>query len=228
MKAKEFLNKYKYHLAIGVAVATLIVIIAVKSRKKDGTKPKNLKKLADDDKRKWESKKETDKELSDTLVGYWKEVGLNYSPTQMQSSSWQKSNPWSASYVTHLVKNSGYNFKGGATHSSYAVQGKQDRSSKTKDRFWAYKPSENKEIEVGDILVKNRDGGNYNYDTIKSGVKSHGDVIIDIKNEGGKKIAYFQGGNLSNSVGRGKINLSNNGLLPSDSPYFLQLKYTEK
>lgn len=229
MKAKEFINKYKYHLAIGVAVATLVIVIIAKSKKgKSSPKQKKLKNLADDDKKKWNGKKETDPSMSDTLVSYWKGIGLNYTPSQMQSSSWQNNNPWSASYVSHLIKNSGYNFKGGATHSSYAVQGKSDRKQNIKNRYWAFRPSENKKIEVGDILVKNRGGGNYNYDTIVSGVKSHGDVIFDIVSDNGKKIAYYQGGNLSNSVGRGKITLSENGLLPKDSPYFLQLKYIEK
>jgi hypothetical protein len=224
---KEFVNKYPKQVALGVVAFTFIVLYAVNRRKKVGGSVSNpkLKKVADDDQKEWVGKKETDPAVSDTLIKYWKSVGLNYSPAQMQSSSFQKANPWSASYVTHLIKSSGYNFKGGATHSSYAVQGKKDRSSGTKERYWAFRKSENKPVQIGDILVKNRDGGNYNYDTISSGVKSHGDVIVDIQNVNGKNIAYFQGGNLSNSVQRGKIELSSNNMIPSNSPYFLHLKY---
>jgi len=209
--------------AIGGTIALLTFFLLIKfvfSKKNI-----KLKKLADEDLKKWKGKKETDAIMSDTLINYWKTVGLNFKPGQMQSSSFQKSYPWSASYVTHLIKNSGYNFKGGTTHSEYAVKGKKDRKEKTKNTFWAFRKSENKPIEVGDILIKNRDGGKYNYDTITSGVKSHGDVIVDIKNISGKKVAYYQGGNLSNSVDRKKIDLSSNGTLTSDSPYFLHLKY---
>jgi hypothetical protein len=223
---QEFIKKNKLKIAIGVVIATTVIYIIYKYRKGAiGSNQKKLKSLADIDKKQWTGKKETDKDMSDTLVKYWKNVGLNFTPKQMQSSSFQNQYPWSASYVTHLMKNSGYNFKGGATHSEYAVKGKSDRASKSKNSFWAFKPTEKKKIEIGDILVKNRGGGNYNYDTIKSGVKSHGDVIVDIKTESGSKTAYYQGGNLSNSVGRGTIKLDENGLLPSNSPYFLQLKY---
>ena len=227
---QEFIKKNKLKIVVGIAIATTVIyLIYNNSRKgKIATIQKKLKSLADIDKKKWTGKKETDKEMSDTLVKYWKNVGLNFTPQQMQSSSFQNQYPWSASYVTHLIKNSGYNFKGGATHSEYAVKGKSDRVSKTKNSFWAFRPTEKKKVEIGDILVKNRGGNNYNYDTIKSGVKSHGDVIVDIKTENGNKTAYYQGGNLSNSVGRGTIKLDDNGLLPSNSPYFLQLKYIKQ
>lgn len=225
--AKEFVNKYPKQVGFGLVAITFLLLFYINRKKKGGGGAINssLKKVADDDKKEWEGKKETDPAVSDTLIKYWKSVGLNYTPAQMQSASFQKANPWSASYVTHLVKNSGFNFKGGATHSSYAVQGKKDRSSGTKDRYWAFRKSENKPVQIGDILVKNRDGGNYNYDTITSGVKSHGDVIVDIQNIGGKNYAFYQGGNLSNSVQRGKIELSQNSMIPSNSPYFLHLKY---
>jgi hypothetical protein len=224
---KEFIKKYKLQIAVGVVIASSVIYVIYNNSRKGNilNKQKKLKNLADSDKRKWEGKKETDKQMSDTLIKYWKGVGLTVTPAQMQSSSYQKNYPWSASYVTHLIKNAGYNFKGGSFHSEYAVKGKSDRSSKTKNSFWAFRPSEKKKIEVGDILIKNRSGSKNNYDTIKSGDKSHGDVVVDIKTEGNNKIAYYQGGNLSNSVGRGTIKLDDSGLLPSNSPYFLQLKY---
>ncbi len=218
-------DKYIYGgIAFGFLIASAIVYIIYR-KGKIGRNQKRLQNLADSDKKKWAGKKETDKDMSDTLVRYWKSVGLNFTNQQMQSPTFQSQYPWSASYLTHLVKNSGYNFKGGASHSTYAVKGKSDRDLKIKNSFWAFRPKERKKIEVGDILIKNRDGGNYNYDTIRSGVKSHGDIIVDIKTENGIKTAYYQGGNLSNTVLRGKIKLDKNGLLPIDSPYFLQLKY---
>ena len=225
---KSFVNKYPTQVGLGVVALTFFILYYLNSKKRgsgSSTFAQKLKKVADDDKKEWDGKKETDPAVSDTLVKYWKTVGLNYTPAQMRSSSFQKSNPWSASYVTHLIKSAGLNFKGGATHSSYAVQGKQDRASGIKEKYWAFRKSENKPVEIGDILVKNRDGGNYNYDTITSGVKSHGDVIVDIQNVNGKKIAFYQGGNLSDSVRRNKLELSNNGLVPNNSPYFLHLKY---
>lgn len=210
--------------AIGVSVAIVTYYLSSKLFSKNTITPK-IKKLADIDLKKWEGKKETDPSMSSTLINYWKAIGYNYNSSQMQSSSFQKSNPWSAAYISHLVKDSGYNFKGGSTHSTYANQAKKDKNDNIKNRFWAFRKTDNKPVKVGDILIKNRDGGNFNYDTLTAGSKSHGDVIIEIENVGDKKIAYYQGGNLSNSVKRGTINLTSKGTIPQDSPYFMHLKY---
>lgn len=209
---------------IGASVAIVTYYLSSKLFYKNTSVPK-IKKIADDDLKKWEGKKETDPSMSNTLIDYWKSIGLNYKPSQMQSSSFQSSNPWSAAYVSHLVKNAGYNFKGGASHSIYANQAKKDKNGNVKNRFWAFRKTDNKPVKVGDILIKNRDGGNFTFDTLTSGSKSHGDVIIEIKNIGDKKVAYYQGGNLSNSVKRGTIDLTSKGTIPQDSPYFMHLKY---
>jgi hypothetical protein len=235
LKAKDFLQKYQLQIAVGVVVifaVASIYYVAKRNKKryqlKLSPKQKKLVELADEDLKKWEGKTETNKDVSDTLISYWQSVGLNYTPNQVQSSVWQSSNPLSASYITSLIKKAGYNFKGGSAHSTYSIQGKKDRNDNVKNKYWAFRKSENKPVEIGDILVRNRDGGNFNFDTISSGSKSHGDVIIDIKKIGEKKVAIYQGGNLSNTVKRGQIELDNNGFLKSNSPYFLQLKFIEQ
>jgi hypothetical protein len=222
---KDFWKKYNVHIIAGVAVTGLILLLLSRKKKPSHSIAK-LQQKAKADKALWNGKKETDPSMSQTLINYWKNLGSTYTPAQMQSKSFQKDHPWSSAYVTQLVQGGGYNFKGGYMHSTYAEQAKKDKSAGTKDAFWAYRNSDGKKVEIGDILVKNRSGGNYNYDTIRSGVISHGDVIIDIKNEGGKTIAIAQGGNLSDSVSNTKIPLSDNLKLPSDSPYFMHLKYT--
>lgn len=221
---KDFWKKYQVYIIAGVAVTGLALLLLSRKKKSNHSVAK-LKAQAKSDRQKWNGKKETDPSMSQTLIEYWKNLGSNYTPAQMQSKSFQKERPWSSAYITHLVQGGGYNFKGGYMHSTYADQAKKDRASGTKDAFWSFRISDGKKIEIGDILIKNRGGGNYNYDTIRSGVISHGDVIIDIVNENGKITAIAQGGNLSDSVDTVKIPLSNNQKLPSDSPYFMHLKY---
>lgn len=221
----NFLKKHKKQLIISVVIATVVLIIAKKLRKPPSVKALPLQKQAEADRIKWKGRTETDPLLSNTLVGYWKGVGKTVTPSQVQSTSFNQAYPWSSAYVTHLIKSAGYDFKGGSSHSTYAVQGKKDRQSNTKNKFWAFRPSETKKVEIGDILVKNRGGSNYNYDTIFSGAKSHGDVVIDIKDDNGKISAVTQGGNLGDSVKTGTIPLTSTQLLPTNSSYFLQLKY---
>jgi hypothetical protein len=222
---KNFWKKYQVYIIAGVAVTGLVLLLLSKKKKPKNSVAK-LKAQAKFDRQLWSGKKETDPSMSQTLIEYWKNLGSNYTPAQMQSKSFQKTRPWSSAYVTHLVQGGGFNFKGGYMHSTYAEKSKKDRASGTKDNYWGYRASDGKKVEIGDILIKNRSGGNYNFDTIRSGVISHGDVIIDIIKEGEKITAIAQGGNLNNSVEIVKIPLSNNQKLPSNSPYFMQLKYS--
>jgi hypothetical protein len=90
--------------------------------------------------------------------------------------------------------------------------------------YWAFKPSENKAVVVGDILVKGRSGTNPNLDTINSGVLSHGDIVIDIKKIDGKKYAITQGGNLSNTVKQVNVPLTDSNIL-LNPVHFAHLKY---
>jgi hypothetical protein len=205
-----------------VILAIILIVGRNKKAKKLGSEAKRLKSLAEDDLNKWKGKKETDPSVSDTLVGYWNLVGKNFSPSQMQSSSFQSGNPWSSAYVSHLITNSGFeNFKPRSFHSTYVVDSKENKTQGKKSSFWAYRPAD-KKVEEGDIIVKNR-GRNYTYDTIVRGVPTHGDVVIDLIEKNGTPYAVIQGGNVSNSVTRAEVKLNTDRTLPSN--YIAHLKY---
>ena len=208
-----------------VVLAVIVFVSRSKKSKKMGSESKRLKSLADDDLSKWSGKKETDPTVSDTLLGYWKLVGKYFTPSQMQSSSFQSGNPWSSAYVSHLITNSGFqNFIPRSYHSTYVVDAKENRTQGKKSAFWAYRPKE-KKVEEGDIIVKNRGGNQFTYDTIRKSVPTHGDVVIDVIEKSGKPYAVIQGGNVSNTVTREEVPLSNDKTLPST--YIAHLKYVK-
>jgi hypothetical protein len=217
---------FKYKKEI-IVVATSVVAFAVSYYliKNYATKKGRLKHIAKKDLRKWKGKTETDPSRSSDLVSYWKLVGKDFSNKQMQQSSTHSSYPWSAVYIDHLVIKSGYkNFNPKTTHSGYVVDAKKNRNDKLKDSYWAYKPNELKDVEIGDILVKGRAGTNPNLDTINSGVLSHGDIVVDLININNQKYAVTQGGNVSNSVKQTKVALTDNNRLLNPI-HFAQLKY---
>lgn len=208
-----------------VVVAIIVLVGRAGKNKKMGNQTKRLKSTADDDLAKWKGKKELDPSLSDTLLSYWKVVGLHFTPSQMQSSSFQSKHPWSAAYVSHLITNSGFeNFTPRSFHSTYVVDAKENKTQGRKPSYWAFKPQE-KKVEVGDIIVKNRGGNSYTYDSIVRGVPTHGDVVVDMEEKSGKKYAVIQGGNVSNSVTRNSVLLNDDGTLPLK--YIAHLKYTK-
>jgi hypothetical protein len=216
-------NKNEIIIAITSVVAVLVVIYV--SKKYLFGHKSSLKNIAKKDLKKWSGKTETSKDVSKDMVEYWKLAGLNFSPAQMQSTSVQSNYPWSSVYISHLVKSAGFkNFTPRTTHSGYTVDAKKNRANKKKQSYWAFKPSEGKKVEIGDIIVKGRSGTHPSLDTINSGVLTHGDIVVDVKKINGKQVAITQGGNVSNTVKQTQVSLSKEGKLVNTA-HFAQLKY---
>lgn len=221
-------------LIIAGAIATsvflgVVVFISIRNKKKNLFQltpyQKKLQEVADDDLKKWAGKKETDPSVSDLLIGYWKLLGNTFTPAQMQSPSFQDKWYWSSAYVSHLLKSAGFNFKPRSYHSTYTVDAKENRTEGNKNSFWAYRPTENKKVEIGDVLVKNRGGGNYTFDTIQRSVPAHGDVVVDFVEKDGKKYAVTQGGNVSNTVSKTNYEITSDNLFKTPSKFIAHLKY---
>lgn len=210
-----------------LVVATVLVAGFLIIRKITRNPKKKLQEEAKKDREFWKNKAETHPSVSDTLVDYWKTAGLNFKPSQMQSASFHSSMPWSSAYVSNLIIRGGYkNFKGSSSHAQYVVEAKKNRKENKNNSFWAYKPSEGKKVEVGDILVKPRSGSNPSLDTINGSTPTHGDVVIDTYKKDGKFWAKAQGGNLSNTVSADTVyELTSDGKIKSGSPLFAHLKY---
>lgn len=174
----------------------------------------------------WKSKTELNPKVSDRLIEYWKTVGNKFTVAQMQNSSTQSSYPWSAAYISNLVLRAGFdNFTPKATHAAYTLEAKKHRQEKKKNSFWAYKPSESKTVEIGDILVAGRSGSSPTLDNLTSSTQTHGDIVIDVVKEKGKWVAIVQGGNVSDTVGTKTIKLTDDKKLVKNTNLFAHLKY---
>jgi hypothetical protein len=204
-----------------VGFATYLIIDRIKNRFKY-----HLIKEAKSDLEFWENYTETSPKVTSRLQKYWNTVGFNFSKSQLQSAEHHSEYPWSAAYVSDLIKRAGYeNFIPSATHVGYVIDAKKNRSSKKQNSFWAFSPSENKKVEIGDILVAPRSGSKVTLETVKSGIPTHGDVVIDIVKENGVKKALVVGGNVANKVTTSFVTLDKNETLPSSTKKFAHLKY---
>jgi hypothetical protein len=220
-------NIHKKELVIISTIVISVVAVSFVLKHYVFNNKSRLKHIAKKDLKRWEGKKETDPSMSKELADYWRLVGMDVSKQEVQTSFFNAKYPWSAVYISHLVNNAGYkNFEPRQTHSGYTVDAKKNRSNKVKKSYWAYKPSELKKVEIGDILIKGRSGSKPNLDTINSGVLSHGDIVVDIQNIDGQKFAITQGGNVSDSVKQTRTPLTDNERL-LNSVHFAQLKYEQ-
>ncbi len=219
-------SKNKENIQVAVTVLS-IVTVAVLLKQFVFSNSARLKRQAKSDLRKWKGKTETNPEVSKYLVEYWDKVGLKFSEKDMQSSSVQSTYPWSSAYIGHLIDSAGYkNFDSKSTHSAYVVEAKNNRDKTLKKSYWAFKPSEGKKVQIGDVLVKGRAGTNPNLDTLNSSVKSHGDIVVDINFKNGKKYAILQGGNVSNTVKQTETEISNDNKI-INNVFFAHLKYVK-
>jgi hypothetical protein len=165
------------------------------------------------------TKKENDKSMQDTIAKYWKEGAgiLNWSTQKMQDEA------WSSAFISYIVKKSGggTDWKYAPSHSTYINDTIKNRLENNSNRFKGYKPEEVK-IEIGDIVGRPRQNGvTYNS---KGAYKSHGDIVVGIKNG----IAETIGGNVGNSVSMTKVPLTNDGKIDNSKisgyKYFVVIK----
>lgn len=152
----------------------------------------------------------------DKLDDYWKSTGHSYNGMRTQ--------PWSAAFISYVMKKSGAGkaFPYSTSHSVYirkAIENKKNNAG----RFKGYKPEDVK-VEVGDLVCYPRQAG-VSYDT-KSGYDSHCDICIDVNKR--KNTATFIGGNVSDSVSKSTAPLTDKGKIDLDKTskdYIVVIKY---
>ena len=167
------------------------------------SKPLNIEGTVKEELAFWKGKKETSSGAKARLKRYWDYIGR---------ASWSPSGtPWSAAFVSYLLRGTG--FKGSAGHYlyiKYVMEGK----SPGWEAFSIPKNKDKLVIQPGDVLVKERyDPGN-KYAT-------HGDVVASIR---GNK-AVLVGGNISNTAKViGKVDLKPDGTIRDSGKYQILLK----
>jgi hypothetical protein len=141
---------------------------------------------------------ETDSSMRSILQDYWKTgPRLSFTSAQLGSRAFQESHPWSAAFVSWVMRKAGAGsaFKYAASHSSYISAAKANRIADNTNPFKAYRLSE-VAPRVGDVVCRSRSGSKATYDTIRPGMKTHCDIVVAVK-PGELTVV---GGNVANSV----------------------------
>jgi flagellum-specific peptidoglycan hydrolase FlgJ len=142
--------------------------------------------------------RETDPRLRKTLQGYWKTgVGRSVSEQQLGDRAFQNSNPWSAAFISWLMKTAGAGnaFKYSGYHSAYTRAAIDNRLANNSNPFKAYRITEIAP-QVGDLVCASRAGSGATYDNVRPPMQTHCDIVTGVQPG---RIAIV-GGNVSDSV----------------------------
>jgi len=153
--------------------------------------------------------KETDWRLRKTLQDYWKTgAGVSYSENQLGDSAFQGAHPWSAAFISWVMKTAGAGnaFKYSASHAVYTSAAKDNRVANNNNPFKAYRITE-LAPQVGDLICKSRAGSGATYENIRPGMKTHCDIVTDARP--GRLVAT--GGNVNNSVAQKTVRTDASG-----------------
>ena len=186
----------------------------------------NILRIAKEELARWHNGtiKETDPRLIRVLQDYWESgPGVRFSEAQLGSKEFQNDHPWSAAFISWVMRNAGAGnaFKYASSHSVYTHAAKQNRLANNSNPFKAFRVSE-AAPRVGDLVCKRRAGSGATYDNIRPGMKTHCDVVA----EAGPNGLTLIGGNVDNSVSSGKhgpLKTDSKGLI-ADPRYFAVIR----
>ena len=129
---------------------------------------------------------ETDPDATPILEDYYRTgVGMTVTAAQLQSAAWQQSHPWSAVFVSWVMKQAGAGsaFAYSAAHQNYIRAARRNRLEKnTANPFWAFRATEIAP-QVGDLVCTARDHSGATYDNIadRQGRKTHCDIVTAVR-----------------------------------------------
>lgn len=180
---------------------------------------KRLVQIGKSEATKWNAITELSEKASSILINYWKAVKVNFSPSQMQSSSVQSTYPWSSAFISWLFYKAGAKdqFPYDSSHAGYFQKAKANRNNKNAPlrgfRVSEYAP------KVGDLVVFTRESGK-GYDSTGY-FPAHGELVI----ETGKNFIKAVGGNVSNKVRISTYKTDQNGKLSGNkAPFFMVIQ----
>jgi flagellum-specific peptidoglycan hydrolase FlgJ len=168
--------------------------------------------------------KETDPRLRKTLQDYWKTgVGQSVSEQQLGDRAFQNANPWSAAFISWLMRTAGAGnvFKYSGYHSAYTRAAIDNRLANNSNPFKAYRITEIAP-QVGDLVCTSRAGSGATYDNVRPQMKTHCDIVTEVKPG---RIAIV-GGNVSNSVKQRPLKTDAGGRIAAPG-YFAVIRVDE-
>lgn len=193
-------------LSVGV-----VILITRKTFKK------TLVSVAKTELKRWRGISELSNQMSQTLIKYWKTVGLNFTADQMQNTSVHAKYPWSSAFISYVFYKAGAKekFPYSSSHAGYFQVAKQNRNNKNAPlrgfRITEYAP------KVGDLVVNSRQAG-AGYDTTGF-FASHGEIVVEVGNGYIKTI----GGNVQDAVIERTFKTNSKGLLEGNRVSFFMV-----
>ena len=174
---------------------------------------------------KFETFTENSPEVGAIINQYWCDgVGVcNFSDNQVISEGFNEEYPWSAAFVSWVMKASGAeNFPANASHSNYIIETTINREADPKADFTAWDISEQKP-QPADIVCRKRGGSigdnTIEYGNVPSGTPLHCDIVTRVDENSIEAV----GGNLSNKVKKVTISLDEEGYV-NEPNYFVIIK----
>jgi hypothetical protein len=170
--------------------------------------------LAKQELARWSGKVETDPEMTPVLQDYYQTgVGESASAEDLQNKSWQASHPWSARFISWLMRRAGAgeSFAYSRAHKTYIAAAKRNRErGDTNNPFWAFRVSEIAP-EVGDLVCTARSGSGATYNNIESPPfrATHCDIVVDVDPN---RLTVI-GGNVGHRVGQKFVTTNTDGLI---------------
>ena len=129
---------------------------------------------------------ETDPAATPIQEDYYRTgVGMTVTAAQLQSASWQQAHPWSAVFVSWVMKQAGAGsaFAYSPAHQNYIRAARRNRLERnTANPFWAFRVTEIAP-RVGDLVCTARDHSGATYDNIadRQGRKTHCDIVTAVR-----------------------------------------------
>ena len=198
---------------------------------------------------KWQNFSETDEGTARIIKDYWKRgTDLDYSISDIQNPSWQQNHPWSAAFISWImrVSGAGRHFLYSPRHADYLSDAIEEKQLNSKAKFKGYKINEIKPKET-DIVCKTRLNSSATYDSLDPTVCGtdldlypvctpnatlHCDIITNAKkfkrvDEDGITRKYIEavGGNLDNKVKFVELEVDDKGYIIEDK-YFAIIRNT--
>jgi flagellum-specific peptidoglycan hydrolase FlgJ len=165
--------------------------------------------------------KETDPRTRRVLQDYWKTgAGVSYGADQLGDPSFQNAHPWSAAFISWVMKTAGAGdaFKYSASHSVYTRAAKDNRIANSANPFKAYRVAE-LAPQAGDLICKSRAGSGSTYDNIRPGMTTHCDIVTEVR----PRSLLVVGGNVNNSVAQKTVRTDPGGRI-TEPNYFAVIR----
>jgi hypothetical protein len=156
------------------------------------------------------------------MKSYWAATGLFPAARQLHDSLWQERNPWSAAFVSWVMKTAGAGnkFRYAKTHAVYTVWAKNNARKKNNlPKAYAINDLRAAWPQPGDLLCKNRNGKNYTLSSLCSTCISHCDIVLEVDTLNG--IITTIGGNIKNRVNRTLVYVNRDGFIDKDCHFII-------